>query len=308
MDERQREDDPLRGAWRACVDSFVEHLLTERGCSEHTLRAYGADTVSFAEYVRVEFPGVQPQNIGREHVAHWLEYLRSEEYRATTIARKLTSIRVFSLFLVDSSVLNQNPTASHALPKPARRLPGTLTLEEVEALLDEPDLTEPAGLRNRAMLELMYASGLRVSELVSVKFSDLDLQEGLVRCVGKRNKERVVPFGESADICLRAYIESARPALARKLDEHVFVGPRGPLTRVGFWKIVQRYAKSAGIRTRVTPHVLRHSFATHLLDAGADLRSIQEMLGHSSLTTTQIYTHVSRSAIEKIYRKAHPRA
>lgn len=308
MSETGQKDDALAGAWRICIDAFVEHLLTERGCSENTLRAYGVDAAGFAEYLLKERPGIQPQDISRAHVALWLDYLRSEGFRATTIGRKLTSVRVFNRFLIDCGLLEEDATVGQTLPKPSRRLPATLTVEEVAALLEQPDIHQPSGLRDRAMLELMYASGLRVSELVGLEFADLDMQEDLVRCVGKGNKERVAPFGENAHICLMAYFEFGRPKLFRAPDNHVFIGPRGALSRVGFWKIVKRYAGKAGIEARVTPHVLRHSFATHLLDGGADLRSIQEMLGHSSLATTQIYTHVSRAALEKIYKHAHPRA
>ncbi len=308
MDKSATDSPSVNEPWRVCIDAFIEHLMTERGCSEHTLRAYASDALEFGAYLHSANADKMPQGIDRTDVADWIHHLKTAGRMASTIARKVTSVRIFCRYLIDSHLLAQDPTFAQAMPKPARKLPGTMSMHEVESLLAQPKLTEPAGMRDRAMLELMYASGLRVSELVCLRFVDLDMDEDLVRCIGKGNKERVVPFGEAAHFCLLAYLQSARPKLLRALDDHVFVSPRGGLTRVGFWKIIKRYADSAGIAVNVTPHVLRHSFATHLLDGGADLRVIQELLGHASLSTTQIYTHVSRAAIEKVYRAAHPRA
>ncbi len=298
----------VNSKYAAAVDAFIEHLMVERGFGENTLRAYASDVLEFARFSCSRDAAASCENISPPDVAAWMDNLQSEGRSARTLARKMASLRAFVRFLSDWAQLQSDPTFAQALPHPSQRLPTTLSLEEVEALLAAPDIATPAGLRDKAMLELIYASGLRVSELVGLKFTDLDMQENLVRCVGKGDKERVTPFGDTARIFLISYIENARPKLMRRPDEHVFVSPRGALTRVGFWKIIKRYAKAAGIQARVTPHTLRHSFATHLLDGGADLRVIQELLGHASLSTTQVYTHVSRATIEKAYKKAHPRA
>ncbi len=297
----------MNAACRAALDAFIEHLMVERGCSENTLRAYATDVRELLEHFSAAKAGAEPGELAHEDIAGWLERLRKQERTPRTIARKLSSARAFCRFLLDWTRMESDPSAAQEVPSPGRRLPVSLTRDETDRLMRQPDLSTPSGLRDRAMLELMYASGLRVSELVSLKMMDLDLDEGLVRCIGKGNRERVVPFGEEAGLWLRLYLEAARPRLVRKPSECVFVSARGPLTRVGFWKIVRRYASSAGITTKVTPHVLRHSFATHLLDGGADLRIIQELLGHASLSTTQIYTHVGRAALEEAFRRAHPR-
>lgn len=305
--EEPEEPGTLSPACRAALDAFIEHLMVERGCSESTLRAYATDVRELAQHFSAGRSAADPRNLTHDDIASWLAWLQEQKRNPRTIARKLSSARAFCRFLLDWARLESDPSAAQVIPRPGRRLPLSLTPEETEKLMRQPDLSKPAGLRDRAMLELMYASGLRVSELVGLKIMDVDLVESLVRCVGKGNRERVVPFGEEAALWLRLYLEAARPHLARKPSEYVFVSPRGPLTRVGFWKIIKRYASAAGIRTKVTPHVLRHSFATHLLDGGADLRIIQELLGHASLSTTQIYTHVGRAALENAFRKAHPR-
>jgi integrase/recombinase XerD len=308
---RDHQDDrgpeTLTAACRAALDAFIEHLMVERGCSESTLRAYATDVRELFERLSASRPDADPRGLTHEDVARWLGWLREQGRNPRTIARKLSSIRAFCRFLMDWARVESDPSAAQTAPRPGRRLPLSLTRQETEDLMREPDLSTPAGLRDRAMLELMYASGLRVSELVGLKLTDLDLEESLVRCVGKGNRERVVPFGDEAALWMRLYLEAARPRLARRPSEYVFLSPRGPLTRVGFWKIIKRYASAAGISTKVTPHVLRHSFATHLLDGGADLRIIQELLGHASLSTTQIYTHVGRAALENVFRRAHPR-
>lgn len=301
-------DENINEAYRAALDAFIEHLLAERGCSEHTLRAYATDMREMGSFICHQEASAVPGQISHQQIAQWLEELRKEGRKPRTLARKLASARAFARFLSDWAGLQTDPTPSQVVPRPGMRLPTTLTLEEITDLVRQPDLKSPAGIRDRAMLELMYASGLRVSELTGLRLMDIDLQENLVRCVGKGNKERVVPFGDAARTWVIAYLESARPKMLRKPDEHVFVSPRGGLTRGGFWKIIKKYAQAAGIRTNVTPHVLRHSFATHLLDGGADLRIIQELLGHASLATTQIYTHVGSAALTEAYRKAHPRA
>lgn len=295
-------------AFQGALDAFLEYLMVEKGLGENTVRAYSTDIRDFTLHLAQFNPEAEPANLDREHLKGWLEQLRRLEMAPATQARKLASLRAFVRFLNDTGVLESDPSTGQVTMRAVRKLPTTLTLDEIEALMSAPDHSTPAGIRDRAMLELMYASGLRVSELVGLKYQDLDMEECLVRCVGKGNKERVSPFGEAALLCLKAYNDHARGQLARRASEFVFLSPRGPLTRVGFWKIIKRYSAKAGIKQNVTPHVLRHSFATHLLDGGADLRIIQELLGHASLATTQIYTHVSRAAVDRVYKSAHPRA
>jgi integrase/recombinase XerD len=229
---------------------------------------------------------------------------------ARSVARWLVAARRFFTYLVDEGVRTENPTAHLELPKAWRALPKVMSFDEVEALLAAPDRAEPRGLRDAAMLELLYATGLRVSELVGLKLGDIQLDAGYLRCMGKGSKERVVPMGAQADASLRAYLSNGRPEiLGKRRGDALFVNVRGgPLSRQGFWKILKAYARTAGIRTPVSPHTVRHSFATHLLENGADLRSVQIMLGHADISTTQIYTHVNRERLRRLYRDFHPRA
>lgn len=289
------------------VDAFLEHLMTERGASEATLRAYASDAAHYGRFA-CSLGEQSAAQTSSGTVEAWLQAMREGGLKPATIARKLASVRAFYRFLIDCGHISSSPAALVQGPRPGRRLPSTLTSDDIERLLAQPDLATASGLRDRAMLELMYASGLRVSELVRLRFADIDLEEALVRCVGKGNKERIAPFGEAAQICLIAYLETARTRLVRRASDFVFVSARGPLTRSGFWKIVKKYGAAAGIRAPLSPHVLRHSFATHLLEGGADLRVIQELLGHSSIATTQVYTHVSRKALSQVYDRTHPRA
>ena len=229
---------------------------------------------------------------------------------ARSIARWLVAARRFFAYLVEEGVRSEDPTAHLDLPKAWRALPKVMSFEEVEALLAAPDRGEPLGLRDAAMFELLYATGLRVSELVGLRLGDVQFDAGYLRCMGKGSKERIVPMGAEADAALRVYVKAARAELVgAQRGDVLFVNARGgPLTRQGFWKILKTHARRAGIRAGVSPHTVRHSFATHLLENGADLRSVQIMLGHADISTTQIYTHINRERLRRLYRDFHPRA
>ncbi|MFQ5696200.1 MAG: site-specific tyrosine recombinase XerD, partial [Terriglobia bacterium] len=227
-----------------------------------------------------------------------------------SVARTLVAVRNFFRFLRQEETIRRNPTEHIESPRMWKRLPKFLTVEEVERLLASPEATTPRGRRDKAMLEVLYATGLRVSELVNLKLSDLQLEAGYLRCLGKGNKERVVPLGKKATTALEAYLRGGRPRLAkRRASAHLFLSRRGQgMTRHNFWRLLGEQARAAGIRGRLTPHVLRHSFATHLLERGADLRAVQLLLGHADISTTQIYTHVAQERLRQIYRMHHPRA
>jgi integrase/recombinase XerD len=290
------------------IDRFLEHLVVERGLAQNSLEAYRRDLTRYGRYLQ----GRQRQvtTLDRAEVPRYLLGLREAGLSPRSVARHLAAIRQFHRFLVREGHSTDDPTAHLESPRPWRRLPTVLSSEEVERLLALRVATTPQALRNHAMLEVLYASGLRVSELVGLRLADLDLSVGVVRILGKGDKERLVPLGEVAVASLRAYLARGRPRLEKRLAcPYVFLGRHGRgLTRQTFWQLLKRYVGAAGITKRVTPHTLRHSFATHLLERGADLRSVQLMLGHADIGTTQIYTHLSRAHLKAIYDKHHPRA
>ncbi len=290
------------------IDRFLEHLVVERGLAQNSLEAYQRDLTRYGSYLQ----GRQQQvtTLDRAEVPRYLLGLREAGLSPRSVARHLAAIRQFHRFLVREGHSTDDPTAHLESPRPWRRLPTVLSSEEVERLLALRVATTPQALRNHAMLEVLYASGLRVSELVGLRLADLDLSVGVVRILGKGDKERLVPLGEVAVASLRAYLAHGRPRLEKRLAcPYVFLGRHGRgLTRQTFWQLLKRYVGAAGITKRVTPHTLRHSFATHLLERGADLRSVQLMLGHADIGTTQIYTHLSRAHLKAIYDKHHPRA
>ncbi len=291
------------------LDLFVGYLRAERGLAGRTVEAYARD---LAEYLReLDTQGVRaPDSISPAHVRRHLDALAERGLSARSRARHLAALRVFHRFLLAERHAAQDPTEDTETPRSERRLPVVLTLPEVEALLDAPRAESAAGVRDRAMLALLYATGLRVSELVSLPVDALRLDAGFLVTRGKGNKERLVPVGNRALQAVQAYLAEARPTLLRRRTPRaLFVTQRGRgFTRQGFWKLVCRYARAAGIRKRVSPHKLRHSFATHLVERGADLRSVQAMLGHADLATTQIYTHVDAQRLRGVYDRAHPRS
>lgn len=291
------------------IRTFIDYLTVERGLSANTLDSYTRDLKQYAQFL-LTGPKVEAHLASRATVIAYLLYLRKQGRSEATIARRLAALRSFYQYLVHENVLSKDPTADLESPRQKKRLPRVLTIKEAELLLRQPDPSLPSGSRDKAMLELLYATGLRVSELVSLKVSQVNLAMGYLRCIGKGNKERIVPIGSVAVRSLNEYLHGGWLHLVRnRYEESLFVNHHGkPLTRQGFWKIVKKYATQAGIDKRITPHTLRHSFATHLLENGADLRSVQEMLGHADISTTQIYTRLTQVHLKDVYARSHPRA
>jgi integrase/recombinase XerD len=295
------------------VLDFLAYLEFERGLSRNTLEAYRTDLLQFGRFLdRRELSAL---DAAPADVADFLAELAGGDAdrppaSTATIHRKAACLRSFYRHVRREGLLDSDPTATLSAPRRSRKLPDVLTRGEVDRLLGAPRGTEPAALRDRALLEVMYACGLRASELIGLELSDVDLEEGLLRARGKGSRERVVPMGQAAVRALRAYLERGRPALVRGGGEsHLFVNFRGgALTRQGLYKIVRRHAVTAGLADRMSPHTLRHTFATHLLTGGCDLRSVQEMLGHADVATTQVYTHLSSQRLKDVYFRAHPRA
>ncbi|HIC96453.1 TPA: site-specific tyrosine recombinase XerD [Candidatus Bipolaricaulota bacterium] len=286
---------------------FLSYLAAERGLSANTVEAYGRDVERYLMFLRAR--EVRPEKARPEDVRELLRQLGKCGMGPASLARNLSSVRTFHRFLLEDGLAEGDPTELVEAPRRVRRLPYVLSVEEVEALLAQPDVRTPLGMRDRAMLELMYATGMRVSELLTLRLGDLLWEVGVVRVSGKGGRERIVPVGEVALDALRAYLREARPKLAKaRSGDMVFLNRRGGgLSRMGFWKVLRGYVRSTGISKPVSPHTLRHSFATHLLEGGADLRAVQEMLGHRDISTTQIYTHLDREYLREVVRTFHPR-
>ena len=294
------------------IKDFIHYLIVERNLAKNTIDSYERDLKSYAHYLE-KVEQIQSFNdVSRIHIIQFLKFLKDQGKSSKTIARHIASIRSFHQFLLREKVTEQDPSVHIESPQLERALPKVLSTEEVEALLETPKTNTPFGIRDKAMLELLYATGLRVSELVNLNLSDVHLTMGFVRCYGKGNKERIVPIGTMATKALKLYIETARGHLInpkRGTTEALFLNHHGErLSRQGFWKILKKLAKEAKIEKELTPHTLRHSFATHLLENGADLRAVQEMLGHADISTTQIYTHVTKTRLKDVYNTYHPRA
>jgi len=288
------------------VSDFLDYVRVEKGLASNTIGSYRRDLLGFVEHLRRA--GKELKVTTRDDIRNFLASLYARGLAARSVARQLVSVRSFFRFLVDSGKLQVDPTAEVEAPQISQALPKYLTAQEVEALLQRPDPAKREGLRDKAMLEVLYATGLRVSELINLEWRDFDVNLGIVRCRGKGNKERLVPVGKSALRALQAHVGRGSSG-SSKNPGFLFLNRRGkPLSRVGFWKILARYGRAAGITTRITPHLVRHSFATHLLERGADLRSIQLMLGHSDISTTQVYTHVLKERLKQVYQAHHPRA
>ncbi len=295
------------GDW---VAEFISYLSAERGLALNTLESYGRDLRQYWEYLKSQEENAALDRASRAVIVAYLLELQRQGKATATIARRLAALKAFYQFMVRENHLAEDPTANLESPKLERRLPKVLTVAEVDRILSQPDLGTAGGVRDSAMLELLYATGIRVSELVHLDLDAVDLDEGFIRCEGKGSKERMVPMGSMAVESTRRYLDRGRGRLVRDSREAaLFVNHHGRrLTRQGFWKIVKRYARRAEIDKEITPHTLRHSFATHLLENGADLRSVQEMLGHADISTTQIYTHLTQGRLKEVYAKAHPRA
>jgi integrase/recombinase XerD len=290
------------------IDLFLDHIKIERNLAANSVTAYAADLAKFRAFCAAH-EVADAEAVGPNVILEFLLQLSSRQLSVRTQARHLVALRGLFRFLRAERHVPADPTASVELPKIGRRLPEVLTLQEVERLLEAPDRKNVLGLRDAAMLELLYATGLRVTELCRLRTDELDLDAGFVSTMGKGRKQRLVPVGETALDLLRRYLQESRPRLDRKRSNVLFLSRRGAgLTRQAFWKMIAAQARAAGIRKRIYPHIVRHSFATHLLERGADLRAVQAMLGHADISTTQIYTHLGRAHLLEAYRRSHPRA
>ena len=296
----------------ALIASFMNYIKVEKGLAANTLAAYDRDLRKFQAFA--EKRRLTLQALNRDHVVDFLSDLYRRGLDSRTVARHLVSLRNLCRFALAEEVLSADPTLNLESPKVRRSLPVYLRMEDVDRLLNQPDASTPQGVRDRAILEVLYSTGLRVTELVNLKISDLEMRMGCLRCIGKGDKERLVPVGRKALAAVQAYLAKARPQFLQgrgegKTSPWLFVNRFGNrLTRVSVWRLLSAYGRRAGIRARLSPHKLRHSFATHLLERGADLRSVQLMLGHADISTTQIYTHVMEERLKQVYKAHHPRA
>lgn len=290
------------------IDMFLNYLSVERGLSNNTIYSYRRDLTKYAGYLanrKIE----SVAKATRDDVTDFMFNQKEKGLSPSSISRNLVAVKTFYRFLVRERILKADPTAVLEAPKLWKRLPEVMSLSEVEALLDAPNLRQEQGIRDRAILEMLYATGMRASELVNLKLEDVNLEVGFVRCFGKGRKERIVPLGRKAGEALTRYLDKVRPKLLKgKTVSEIFLSRLSrKLSRQSLWMIILRYAKSAKIKKKIKPHTLRHSFATHLLEGGADLRSVQEMLGHADISTTQIYTHINKDRLKLIHKQFHPR-
>ncbi len=296
----------------AAGTAYLNYIRVERGLSANTLDAYSSDLFKFTGFLRDR--KLSLAKVKRDDVVDFLSSLYRRGLDSRSVARHLVTVRSFYKFLVVDGIVNHDPTTNLESPKIRQTLPSFLSVKDVEKLLALPDLNTPLGLRDRALLDVLYSCGLRVTELINLRADNIDFELGCIRCIGKGDKERLVPIGRKALDSVVTYIKEARPVLLRsrrraKLSNAIFLNRQGgQLGRVGVWKILAAYGRALGQRKKLTPHKLRHSFATHLLERGADLRSVQMMLGHADISTTQIYTHVMEDRLKTVYKAHHPRA
>lgn len=288
---------------------FLDYLSVEKGLAHNTLVSYELDLRDFFRFLQTRSVAAAGE-VTRHHITAYLIQLQQSGKASSTTARHMAAIKALFHFLTRERIITSDPTGCLETPKLARIIPHVLSQDQTTQLMEEPETITPAGKRDKAMLELLYATGLRVSELVNLNLADLNMDVGYLHCVGKGSKERIVPLGSLASQALDVYLHLGRPALIKKTGgEALFVNQRGSrLTRQGFWKLLKAHARAAGIGTEITPHTLRHSVATHLLENGADLRTVQELLGHADITTTQIYTHLTNHHLKEVYNNCHPRA
>jgi len=291
------------------LELYYDSLLFDKGLSRLTLESYSNDLKRYFDFL--DQKGITaPDDIKAEHIREFVTILRDLGLMISSVIRNLSSIKNFHKFMVNEDICPNNPSLHIDTPKQPKSYPAVMSVEEIEKLFSVPDIETGLGKRDRAMIEMMYACGLRISELLSIEFNSVIFPEGIVRVIGKRNKERIVPIGSSALTYLKKYLSDVRPILASKgkSKSTLFLNSRGnKMSRMGFWKIVRKYVQLANLPIDIHPHTFRHSFATHLLEGGADLRSVQEMLGHADITTTQIYTHIDREHLKQVYRQFHPR-
>lgn len=295
------------------LDDYIHYLSIEKGLSDNTIDGYVRDLEVFARYLkdRCGLDTDDPSVIEKEHILNYFMEITKAGRSRRTQSRYLASIKSWFRYLLREKRITSDPTSIMESPKGEKKLPDVLSVEEVEGLLEMPDMTKDLGIRDRAMLEILYGAGLRISELLGLHLEDINLELGFIRCIGKGSKERIIPIGEIALEALEGYLDSSRSRLLKpgSRSKILFLNQRGGgMSRQGFFKILKAYGRKAGINKHLSPHTLRHSFATHLLENGADLRSVQEMLGHADISTTEIYTHLSIRHIKKVYDKAHPRA
>ncbi len=292
------------------LENFLDYLSIEENLSPNTIDSYRNDLRRYLTFLKTEKKYTDPKQITHKDISALIQLLSGLGLTAKSISRNLSAIRSFHKYLMNEELLEEDPAENVDLPKLAKTLPSVLEIAEVERVLEQPDTLEHLGVRDRAMLELLYACGLRISELLSIKQIAFHSDAGFIRVFGKGSKERLVPVGEIAMNWIVLYQEKVRPHLIgnQKSDDVLFLNSRGKkMSRMGFWKILKKYTESAGIKKEVTPHTFRHSFATHLLEGGADLRVVQELLGHSDISTTQIYTHIDREYLKEVHRTFHPR-
>ncbi len=290
------------------LDQFLHYLIVEKGLSKNTIEAYSHDLTRFLDFLKEK--GIEKiRTVGKFDIRGFLLWLKRKNLSTKSIGRDLSAIRTFFKFLIQEGIVETNPVEDLESPRVAKKLPEILSLKEIEQLLEQPDLKTALGIRDRAMLEMLYATGMRVSELTSLPTHQVNLEGGYVLLYGKGSKERVVPLGSEAINWVTLYLGKARETLAkRKESPALFINRSGRgMSRQGFWKNLKDYARKAGLRKKITPHLLRHSFASHLLERGADLRSVQMMLGHVDISTTQIYTHVTGERLKKVHKQYHPR-
>jgi integrase/recombinase XerD len=291
------------------LKEYLAYLKLERNLSENTLLSYKNDITTFLSFLS-NYRVSDPSNISSDKITAFFKTLKNLGLTNTSAARYFSSIKGFFSYLIKNHYIVKNPIEKINAPKLSKKLPAVLNINDIEKILSAPNVNDTLGLRDKAILELLYACGTRVSELISLKLSDLFLQDEVIRVLGKGSKERLIPIGSSAIKWVNHYIKNSRSLLMKisKSENHVFLNSRGSkLSRMGIWKIIDRYVKEAGIKKEVHPHTFRHSFATHLLEGGADLRAVQEMLGHADISTTQIYTHIDRDYIKQVHKQFHPR-
>jgi len=294
---------------RELIELFLNYLSVERNLAKNTLVSYKRDLLLFMDYLEAQRITVLSKT-SKDEVTNFMLAQKDKGISSSSISRRLAAIKVFYRFLVRERILSNDPTSLMESPKLWKKIPSVLSLSEINSLLIQPDIKDKQGIRDRAILETMYATGMRVSEAADLKLEDINLDVGFLRCIGKGDKERIIPLGKKAIEALNNYIKASRPVFLKgQLSPYLFVNRFGKnISRQSLWKLIKRYAKKATIKTQIRPHTLRHSFATHLLERGADLRSVQEMLGHSDISTTQIYTHINKDRLKTIHKTYHPRA
>lgn len=293
------------------IDDYLHFIKVERQLADNTLQSYNRDLTAYARHICYEQKIEDFNKVVRENILLYLDSLRAVGKSSKTVSRQISSIRSFHQFLLREKVCEQDPTVHLEMPKKEQTLPKVLSIEDIDALISAPSVEKPQGIRDIAILEMMYGSGMRISELIALNLEDVHITMGFVRVFGKGGKERIIPLGRGALTACTNYLNEARPQLLGNAPKNdaFFITQRGKrFTRQGCWKIIKEHASTAGITKEITPHVLRHSFATHLIENGADLRAVQELLGHSDISTTQIYTHVSKTRLSEVYKQFHPRA